>query len=353
MAPRANASVFALLLKHPLQVYHDQPYPKCIAEFGRSLLAHPDALDVLLSAQPNSREPWSANTAQAVIAMAGAPLLPRLHEALASDDRVVRSNAARACGLIGGAASVPVLIKALKLESGLARASIVWALGRLKAAEALPDLATLYIDAINDEHGRGGSGYRASQFQAEASAQYERLHNIDSISSQWDEVKRSTEPKALRPAEDEELLTPQGVLEAVRQIGPEKSQEFYRVIAASYDAGTRQMAALALGSGGADNVAKNLPVVKTLLADPEVRVRSAAAASCLNLGYDDSARPVVLALLNSANEHDLRMTLQQLTNVKDRAQLQFIRAKLEAIAANEGMSIDIVEAAQKLLVAKP
>ncbi len=37
------------------------------------------------------------------------------------------------------------------MESGLSRASIVWPLGELKTAKATEQLATRYLDALQDE----------------------------------------------------------------------------------------------------------------------------------------------------------------------------------------------------------
>ena len=94
--------------------------------------------------------------AREVFLAAGPALLPQLHEALASQDRVVRSNAARACGAIGDKGSIPRLITALDLESGLSRESIVLALGESKAREALPRLYALFVDAKNSENSTRG-----------------------------------------------------------------------------------------------------------------------------------------------------------------------------------------------------
>ena len=71
------------------------------------------------------------------------------------------------------------LLRALDLESGLSRASIVWALGQLKAQEALPHLATLYVDARNDEKRQRGAGYRWSQMASQVDSQYEVLDDLD------------------------------------------------------------------------------------------------------------------------------------------------------------------------------
>ena len=146
LAPHADRKIFEFLVQRPPPNHDD--IKKLYPALGASLRRHPDAADILLTVQDTER--WGPLRAfvQAIFQQAGKEMLPTLHRALASPDRVVRSNAARACGAIGDPSSIPYLIQALDMESGLARASIVWALGELKARESLPRLAELYADAV-------------------------------------------------------------------------------------------------------------------------------------------------------------------------------------------------------------
>ena len=133
------------MLKYPLNTgEHDEGCRAIFTALGDSLCRHPEAADLLLAAYTPSYDPGPDSNygqtrfAQEIFKFAGKKMLPTLHKALQSDDRVVRSNAARACGEMGDPSSIPRLIEALNLESGLSRASIVWALGELKAKDALP-----------------------------------------------------------------------------------------------------------------------------------------------------------------------------------------------------------------------
>ena len=130
-----------------------------LAELGAALRRRPESATLLLKAY-DARDGGDSRRdfARHVFRFAGKDMLSVLHEALGRKDRIIRSNAARACGAIGDPTSIPLLIRALDMESGLARASIVRALGELKARDALPHLATLYVDARNDEKRRRGSG---------------------------------------------------------------------------------------------------------------------------------------------------------------------------------------------------
>jgi HEAT repeat protein len=325
-----------------------EPPRTILPELGRSLLRHPDAADVLLAA--TKRDPQTlgeVSFAQAVFKHAGAPMLPVLHKALASPDRVVRSNAARACGAIAHPSSVSHLIKALDLESGLARASIVWALGELKATESLPLLAKLYVDARNDEKRRAGSGFRAAQAQAEVRGHYDSIRDLEAVRSDWDELKAAAAPKPTDPRRDEELLEPRHILEAVRKIGPAASQDFYRALAGEKDIEGRREAALQLAEGGKDDLDTNIVVLRQLLADGEVSVRIRAAGSLLILKQDIAQRPI-LEWLTSPNDWEKAHTLEQLDRVKDGSLLRFARDAIQAIANDAGIHYETRAAARRL-----
>jgi HEAT repeat protein len=298
---------------------------------GGSLRRHPDAADVLLAAQDRDRHGPLRGFAQGVFKHAGADLLPVLHAALASEDRVVRSNAARACGAIGDPASIPLLIKALDLESGLARASIVWALGELRAREAMPQLVALHQDARNAGRNRlAGSGFLAQQAIAASREQYTALRNLDAIASDWEELKVTALRRPLDPRRDEDLLTPELVLEAVRKIGPAAAQEFHRTLAAASDPADRAEAAVGLANP-ADRET-NLKILRNLAADRVQDVALRARVSLVVLG-EPGVDAFLLERLQAGDAPERRAILVQLDRLSGQ-QLVIFRQALEAIANN-------------------
>jgi HEAT repeat protein/tetratricopeptide (TPR) repeat protein len=346
VAPQADREVFTLLMEHPVTVDDYEPRQRILAELGNSLRKHPEAAEVLLAARQAAPDRWAqVRFAWSVFGHAGKPLLPILHEALESPDRVVRSNAARACGAVGDAASVPHLVQALDLESGLSRASIVWALGELQTRDALPQLVRLYVEARNDED---RAGFRAAQSAAEIGGQYDAITGLDSIAEDWDELARSLKAAPVAPARNEDLLEPGHILEALRKIGPAVSQEFYRTLAAQDDAEARREAAVHLAEAAPQDAPGNVLVLTNLLADADARVRMRAAVSLLLLGQDRARQPVV-EWLDSPNEWERSRTLEQLLRVHDPAQLTFVRTRVEALAADPAVHEDTSRLAQRVL----
>jgi HEAT repeat protein/predicted negative regulator of RcsB-dependent stress response len=369
VAPHATPEVFALLMEFPPRIGDYDNKTKVFPQLGSALRGHPGAASLLLKAYDEKRyETGQRDFARDVFRFAGKPLLPVLHQALASPDRVVRSNAARACGAIGDTSSIPFLIKALDLESGLSRASVVWALGELKAAAALPQLVELYVEARNDESRRGGSGFRAAQSAAVMNTQYtsintqylannasaaqnsqiETLKNLDAVGNDWNELKASMVSGPIDPRRNEELLAPKHILEAVRKIGPVVSQEFYRALAGTGDTTAREEAAERLAEGGQDDIARNLPILRNLLADAAENVRMAAAVSLLIMGQKE-AQPPILEWLDAAQAWQRSAILDQLKRVDDAAQLAFAHPKIAAIAADTAESDDLRQLARALL----
>ena len=348
LAPYATPELFRLFMDYPIPADDYEPRRAILKSLGKSLLRHPGAADVLLKAYDHDPHSWGQmRFAQGVFRHAGKPILPTLHKALASPDRVVRSNAARACGAIGDPSSIPRLITALGLESGLSRASIVWALGELKAIEALPHLARLYVDARNDEKRRRGAGFRGAQSQAEIRAHYDSIRNIDAVGTEWNELKAAAAPKPVDPRRNEELLRPRHVLDAVGRIGPAAAQGFYRALAGEKDAEGRCEAAIHLAEGGKDDLQKNLPILRNLLADPEAAVRIRAAVSLLILGQELAQRPI-LEWLASPNDWEKLHTLKQLQRVRDASLLQFARRPIETIARDPTANRYAREAARQI-----
>ena len=285
LTPHADKAIFKLLMKYPLPADDYEPRQKIFAILGKSLQKNPKSAEILLQAYDKAPYSWGQQRfSQAVFKHAGTKLLPILHEALLSKNRVIRSNAARACGAIADPSSIEPLINGLDLESGLSQASIVWALGELQAEKAAPYLATLYVKAKNDEKRRAGSGFRAAQAVAVVESQYDTISNLGSISSDWDELKASVTPEPIKPREDEELLSSKIILEAVSKIGINATQEFYRKLAGESDTEARREAAVNLSRGTKIDTQNNLQILRGLLADSDVRVQMEASVSLLILG---------------------------------------------------------------------
>lgn len=289
--------------------------------------------------------------AQAIFQHAGPDLLPVLHEALRSSDRVIRSNAARACGAIGDIASGPHLLQALDMESGLARASIVWALGKLKARDALPQLIELYADARNAEHNRRASGgFLAQQAVAAHRTQYTALRNLDAIASDWEELKVAALRPPADPRRDEELLSPELVLEAVRQIGPAFAQPFYRALAGAEASSDRAEGAIGLAAAAtAANREQSLAILRNLRGDSQPHVRVCATVSLLLLGEASLTAPL-RERLRIADNSERGMILQQLARLSA-VQLNPFRPELQFIAANDREPLYLRERAGVLLQA--
>ena len=275
------------------------------------------------------------NFVQGIFQQAGVSMLPVLHRALASPDRVVRSNAARACGAIGDQSSIAPLIQALDLESGLSRASIVWALGQLKAREALPRMAELYTDARNAEKNRrAAGGFLASQSAVSYRAEYTAIRNVDAIASDWDELKAAAHPRVRQnPRRDEELLTAAQVLAAVREIGPELSQPFYRALAGAVDIDDRMQAAIGFGSAAGPDQQPGQAILKTMSGDAYPLVRIAAEVSLLQQGVEDGRAGLLAGLQNEDNQ-ERGGILEQLARLPA-VRLAPFREAIQRIATNQ------------------
>ena len=349
IAPHATPEVFEWLLNAPPRLgeydYRETVFP----QLGASLRRHPKAIDILLKVRDaTSYDQRQRDFARDVFRMAGPDVLPQLHAALKSDDRVVRSNAARACGAIKDASSIEPLVQAVDLESGLSRASIVWALGELKARAALPVLATLYAEARADEKRSNASGFRTSQAVAVVRSQYDRISNLESLAADWDDLKSASLNPPIDPVRQEELLRPRHILEAVAKIGPELSQEFYRALAASKDRDARQEAAEHLSAAPPSDRARNAVVLKSLLTDNVLPIRIRAAVGLLLFG-DTNGQNVIVEALNSKQEWEQRQTLEQLARLRNPSQRSFALARIKVIAANRLLHNETRRAASNLL----
>ncbi|MDA1014532.1 MAG: HEAT repeat domain-containing protein, partial [Planctomycetota bacterium] len=334
LAKIATPEVMRLLMQHPPSNRSD--YDMTVFQpLGIVLRRHPEEIAGLLKANaPQHTSPSDRDYVRKLLAAAGSDILPQLHHALRDKDRVVRSNAARGCGAIGETSSIPQLIQALDLESGLSQASIVWALGELKADAAMPKLVTMYIDAKNDERRMQGGGFRASQAMAVYQAQYESIQDLQSLSRDWDKLHQTIGRETINPRENEELLTPGIILEAVRKIGVQAAQDFYRRLAAESDLTARLEASEQLAHAVDSDVAKNTPILRNLLADQNADVRVRSAASLLILG-DTQVRSLVLEWLKSSNAFVRRSMLMQLMRVMDGGKLEFARDAIRSFNLTE------------------
>lgn len=349
VAPLANAGVFKLLLEQPPQVgaydYNESVFPA----LGEALLRHPEVFDVLLRVYDGDRHSHlRRDFVQEVFRGTGTQILPLLHEALRSRDRVIRSNAARACGAIGDVSSLRPLLESLELESGLSRASIVWALGELRSAEALPELAKLYVDARNDEQRRSGSGFRMAQATVVIEAQYESIRDLNVLGDEWAALEAFARPHPRNPPRDEALLAPRDILQAVMKIGPEAAQAFYRSLAGERFSEGRREAAMALGEGSQEDREINLLILRNLCADGDLEVRISATVSLLMLG-EQQVQQMLLEWLNLPRSQERSLVLKQLGRVRDATQLDFAREPLKKIAEDSDQHHNLRRAANQLL----
>ena len=321
-----------------------------IAKVGQSLLGHPDGLETLLKFRPTHDERYDDsrfNFVRKVLGRAGPPLLPALHAALQSDDRVIRSNAARGCGAIHDPSSIDPLIKALDLESGLSRASIVWALGELKAKSALPTLTRLYVNARKDEQGSHagyGAGFLAGQGGAAAADQFNRIRSLAAIGAEWNDLTATAAGPAVDPRHQEALLSANDILKAVTKIGAADAQEFYRMLAAESDHRDRRAAAKQLAVKKEEDRKLNIPILNGMLTDSHPEVSLAAAVSLLILGQVAGQQPVLDGLKSESWGHALH-ELERL----EKSQRSFARNEIEAIANDPGKSDEIRQYARHLI----
>lgn len=342
LARHADRKIFEFLvtLPPPNLHYAEPVYPA----FGESLRKHPDAAPVLLAVQDKERHGSWQTFVPSVFKHAGTEMLPILHEALTSGERVVRSNAARACGAIGDASSIPHLLRSLDLESGLSRASIVWALGELKAGEAVPRLIGLHQSERNAEKSRyEGAGLLAQNTVSISQGAYTTLSNLNTIESDWDELKTSSQPRPRDPTRDEELLTPDHILEAVRKIGGTGAQAFYRALAASTNTDDRIAAVQGLAEAEPGGRDENVVILRHLLADPVREVRTGAWVSLHSLG-----EPGFVKVLRESDPVEREELLSQMSRLPAPL-LEPLRTDLETLSTNPAETERTRDFAESLL----
>lgn len=274
-----------------------------------------------------------------LFAATGSGILPVLHEALRSSDRVIRSNAARACGTLGDPASVSHLIGAIDLESALSRASIVWALGELKAPEAMPLLTELFIGRGWGKEGGPRTPFLAGQSNASIDTHYANLPGRQTLEAEWDELKAGQRVKHEDPVKREDLLDESHLIRAAQKIGPKHNQDFILLLAAGGYGGS---AAYMLSLGTPQQQQENLPILRALLSDPEIRVRQKAAVSLLIIGEEEARKPIAAWLDSYASNRNARYAvhneiLSALRRVESPEALSFARPHLERLAADTSL----------------
>jgi hypothetical protein len=233
-----------------------------------------------------------------ICAAAGKPLLPQLHKALSSPDRVVRSNAARACGTIGDPSSIPYLDKAWDLESALSRASIVWAWGMLKDRDAVPKLQAVYIQLGNAGGAQGNGGLAAQNANARIAEQYDAIKNN----------------QAVHPP-DEHLLARVDVAEAMARIGPRYAPEFFKSAASGTDFEVKRILAdmLQQCTDPAD-IKAAVDALRILQQDSDGGMARHAAIDLLHLN-ETSPRDQVLKWLDDPQDGQTFSTISTLGNL--------------------------------------
>ncbi len=351
-ASKVDAEVFQLLLKHPpLHRKRDDRSTRTFSNLGAAVRERPELVQVLLGADDTRRGgQTNRDFARQVFQFAGDKVLPLLHEALDSPDRVIRANAAAGCGAIGDSSSIPKLLKALDLESGLSKGAIVVALGELRAQEAIPTLAGLYVEARAAEKRRYSSGLQFAQAQVVVQQQRRELGSLENLKADWDELKASAE-RAKAPADprvDEPLLSPTMVLTAIASIGPEHAQAFYRRIAAdTTDRAGRSQAARHLGAAKADEQEASLAVLRTIAANTSEGYNQAAAGvSLVQLGDADAGRVAIATALGGEYYNS---AFNVIWNERDEAKIQAAKKALKAISDDDASTDALRERVRSLL----
>ena len=333
LAAMPTPEVTRLLLRHPLHVDSYTPRLEVMTRMGEAVVAFPESVQLLLRARRLEGIQGDAPAyAQRVLGGGGTALLPALHAALGSNDRVVRSNAGRALGYIADPSSIAPLITALEPESGLSRASAVWALGRLRARQALPKLVAIYTDARADHMRRAGAGYRHSQAIAALRTAYDTLSSLDALGKDWSELKQPP-AQPVHPL-GEPLLTPALVLEAVARIGGGAAQEFYRRVAAESDQAARQEAARQLAKGSKADLRANVAVLRSLRASDDVDLGVVATISLWMLEQPEDCGASIASWLDASASRRRGATLRDLHRARAQS-VELIgpfREHLQAIA---------------------
>ena len=154
------------------------------------------------------------------------------------------------------------------------------------------------------------------------------------------------------PKQNEWLLTPAIILDAVRKVGPESSQLFYRRLAAGPDYDARREAAMRLGECGKTDYPANEPILRNLLGDGKFGVQAVAAVSLLLMGHKDM-EPRIVEWLESSDRAAHYHVLEQLERISDSRQLIFTRAGIHQILKDPARAWEVNRRAERLLARIP
>jgi len=319
-----DAEVWKLIAEYPPENGDDGLSKYVYPQIGAHLPQEAGLVSKFLNTSPNDEERQAALVK--FFSYANKAVLPRLHEGLCSDDRIIRSNAARACGALAKPASVQPLIQALDFESSLARASIVWALGELGAAarEAIPVLLKLYPMTEEEDRCRKYRQNRAyaacafSQMASRIESESDLIQDRETLDAEWDEIKAGHRPPMIDPR-TEELLTAQHIRTALNKIAPADAgvQELYRHILRTERTASdaHEEAVIQLAVCGPEDKEKNILALRLSL-ETTYYDDVETAVSLLILDDTEIAQPYIL-------QHFEPDILRNLYRVKDTSKLAF------------------------------
>jgi hypothetical protein len=200
----------------------------------------------------------------------------------------VRANAACACGLAREPSAAPYLRRALGDESTSVRLQAALALARLGDTYASPAVARWLHDTQEPAPGSDLGEARFPEFRAEVREQYEQM---GARIGDGNACPRALPPPYTLPREK----VRESLLGALRNLGPEHAQDFYRRLASSAIGAERAQAAEQLGWALGRDWPASTAVLRHLSADPEFEVRIRATLGLVRAG-DLFGWPALLAL---------------------------------------------------------
>ena len=259
LAPRADLGVFKLLLEFPPRSEDDFDgsfrttlYPA----LGAALRSRLDAVDVFLHAppaQPGTTLPEEFT--RHVFACAGKQVLPKLSEGIASDDPSVRANAMVACGAVQDPGALDCLEKGWGFKDRKSRQALAEALAASNQPKAPAMLAKLFVQCSKD-----------SEPLRKKLEEKRGLFEINNPAGPKGEAAELLRQRM-------ETVLPDDFTSFLYRAWPGKQQEFLRLLAVEDELPARMFAARELGDAKKDDIAKAIPVLRTLLGDPDCGFR--------------------------------------------------------------------------------
>ena len=317
LAQTAQPDLISLMLRYRIPME-----PKTMATLLRRAISSERSIDVLMSAPRPDDQHWSQpSLASQILAAGEGDIKPRLYAALTSANEVQHANAASALAIMGDAGAIPRLIAALQFNSNVSRVAIVWALGKLHATDAAPALSSLYMSVASRAGSTRGMTF-STQGGPRTSWRSEQIIPVSLLRRDWDNLLSGTGPniESFLTQRPNGILTGEMILSALKEIGGQASDAFYRQLAASPDAEVRHEAATQLQGKG------NEDILKRLLRDDDQGIGVAAAVSLFTIG-DEAGRT---ALLDWTGKCDRLVYFGELHRVSDAKRLAFLKGPLEA-----------------------